>query len=660
MAGDIGIEESVVVLPPTEKRELAPMRALAPVLAAAPEPTGVLHHYGPRVLIGELPQAAPPLLAEALPDVMLSPESEAPPPPAKLDLDAAGQAGLEAFELRQSSAYAAAKEARPLAGAPWDTEQGETPGCAAGAGPSTDGAPGAPLMGAPPPFTSERLVGSVAVGIIVVSGPTPDLQFSEAEYVKIVAEVQNGLGWLGSQSVGGGVSWFYDLRKVSLTTPAVSGGNWSEQEERWRNPTMEALGHTGDWQGLLDYVEEIRTNLGTRWAYCGLFTKYPVFHFGYAAAPRIVMQAPYDGWGPDNIDRVFAHETGHIFGAPDEYPESQCDCGGNFGIFGRPNANCANCGPGIECLMIKNSWSMCAWTPWHLSLYWPAGLTINGNDSTPAAPSAVTFNDKLHLAWKANDPSNAIYCSASADGLTWPAGQRINQSDSTPEPPAMATFDGKLYLFWKANDPSNSIHFSASSDGVTWPAGQRINQVDSTPTALAAASFGDKLYLFWKANDPSNSIYFSASSDGVTWPAGQRINEADSTSAAVAVAEFRGRLYVFWKANDPSNTIFYSASSDGASWPAGSRINDVDSTSASPAVVNFEGWPYLFWKANDPSNKIHWSVTNDGASWPAGQQINGRDSTPMTPAPAVFRDQLNLAWTANDPSGRIYSSVYKP
>lgn len=30
------------------------------------------------------------------------------------------------------------------------------------------------------------------------------------------------------------------------------------------------------------------------------------------------------GFNPFGIDRVFAHETGHIFGAPDEYANSAC------------------------------------------------------------------------------------------------------------------------------------------------------------------------------------------------------------------------------------------------------------------------------------------------------------------------------------------------
>lgn len=74
-----------------------------------------------------------------------------------------------------------------------------------------------------------------------------------------------------------------------------------------------------------------------------------------------------DGWGPDNIDRVFAHETGHVFNAPDEYAKSGCDCGGEWGYFGTPNLNCANCADGgsVACIMRSNSWAMCKFTPGH-------------------------------------------------------------------------------------------------------------------------------------------------------------------------------------------------------------------------------------------------------------------------------------------------------
>ena len=181
-------------------------------------------------------------------------------------------------------------------------------------------------MGAP---TSSRLTGRVAVGIVIVEGPTADLKFTAAERTKVVAEVQNGLTWLGSQSSPGGISWSYDIRIVTLTTkPNAADASLAQKEARWRDPAMQQLGFATGMAGVQAYVNGLRTRLNTDWAYCAFFVKYPVGHFAYASlgGPRLVMHYANDGWGPDNIDRVFAHESGHIFGAPDEYSSSGCSC----------------------------------------------------------------------------------------------------------------------------------------------------------------------------------------------------------------------------------------------------------------------------------------------------------------------------------------------
>lgn len=142
---------------------------------------------------------------------------------------------------------------------------------------------------------------------------------------------------------------------------------------------MAAIGFSADWNGVLDYVEDIRTRFGTRWTFCGFFTKYPLSWFAYASigGPRLVMDYNNNGWGPNNIDRVFAHETGHIFGCPDEYASSGCTCGGGWGRFGVVNGNCANCAGdgGVACLMQANTFSLCGYTPSHLG--WAPQLVIN-------------------------------------------------------------------------------------------------------------------------------------------------------------------------------------------------------------------------------------------------------------------------------------------
>jgi hypothetical protein len=130
---------------------------------------------------------------------------------------------------------------------------------------------------------------------------------------------------------------------------------------------MAALGYRADFQGVRDYVAAIRRTLGTKWGYVAFFTKYPVNHFAYALKPRLVMHYGNDGWGPDNIDRVFAHETGHVFGCPDEYASSGCNCLLPAGHLREVNGNCESCAqPFVPCLMAANTWAMCQYTPVHL------------------------------------------------------------------------------------------------------------------------------------------------------------------------------------------------------------------------------------------------------------------------------------------------------
>jgi hypothetical protein len=224
--------------------------------------------------------------------------------------------------------------------------------------------------------TSAYLEGTVAVGLVLVEGPTADLQFTAAERTKIVAEVQNGLSWLATRNPAADITFSYDIQIVRIDRPVNASA--SDLEAYWRDPAMAKLGHAANFDGVWDYVDALRTRLGTRWAYCAYFTKYPVPYFAYSAigGPRLVMTYENDGWGPDNIDRVFTHESGHIFGAVDEYASAGCDCGGAFGRFKVPNGNCDACAaPVADCLMRSNSYAFCRYTPAHIG--WGAGAAGN-------------------------------------------------------------------------------------------------------------------------------------------------------------------------------------------------------------------------------------------------------------------------------------------
>lgn len=346
MAGDLPIQERLSIRRgPAGDQELRPDRK---------EPGRALHVYGERVRILEQGVGAKVEEGDGEPrdrgqDALLT------------GLTEAEALGVSAFLLRQSKGYVKAKARRPREGETWDFPQG---GCIVATPSQGKEAELAPA-GAP---TSAYLEGTVSVGVVIVEGPTAALQFTAAERTKIVAEVQNGLSFFASTNPFAGLTFFYDIRFVRLTVAADPSA--ADLEGRWRDPAMAALGFPASWAGVSQYVESLRTRFHTRWGYCAFFTRYPLFHFAYAGigGPRLVMHYDNDGWGPENIDRVFAHETGHIFMCPDEYAGSGCSCGGNWGRWGKPNSNCENCAPGggFSCIMKGNTWDTCTVTPAHL------------------------------------------------------------------------------------------------------------------------------------------------------------------------------------------------------------------------------------------------------------------------------------------------------
>lgn len=322
-------------------------------------PHRVIHRYG-RVEITVVPDDVP---GSTLPR-QLAPES----PPK--DLTETEALGLEALRLRGSSGFRAAKENRPRNGEPWDMH-----GCARPLPSLTAGAPGTAVR-AILPETSGYLEGDIAVAIMIVQGPTPALKFTQAEILKIVAEAQNGLGFFPTTNPLAGISFTFEIKNIKLTVPAAP--DEADLESRWLDPAMASLGFGPGLSGVFDYAADMRTRLGTKWAYCCFFTKYPLWHFGYAyiGGPAIIMDPANDGWGEDNIDRVLAHETGHIFGAPDEYASSLCDCEGTWGRYGVVNGNCENCAAfgGVDCLMKINDFVLCNFTPAHLG--WSPQLVL--------------------------------------------------------------------------------------------------------------------------------------------------------------------------------------------------------------------------------------------------------------------------------------------
>jgi hypothetical protein len=244
------------------------------------------------------------------------------------------------------------------------------------------------------------MVNSVAVGVVVVSGTGSGLNISDSEYQKIFQEVQKGLDFYVTSKPSANLTFVYDLRRITVSAAPCNTGdctpiNYDVCEAPWRDPALGQMGYSPDWSGVNQYVADLKTSKGTQWSYAAFFTKYPLCHFAYASlgGPRLVMNYYNDGWGVDNIHRVFAHESGHIFSAPDEYKASNCSCSGAYGNLGVPNYNCANCpGAHVSCLMDANTLELCDYSQWQIG--WNNRLLVNECIGTSGGTGGAYFEER--------------------------------------------------------------------------------------------------------------------------------------------------------------------------------------------------------------------------------------------------------------------------
>ena len=153
-------------------------------------------------------------------------------------------------------------------------------------------------------------------------------------------------------------------------------------EQQWRPAAMAALGVPGQPGGPDPRSVYCESLLHRDWGVpykprrgiIIFLTKFPTGWIAYATsvgAPSATVQVDWagdtggnfagtgvGGLGWDNLDRVVAHELGHLFGALDE--AGRCHGTDVGGPLSTPNSNCAVDNPQpVSCLMLNNSESLC-------------------------------------------------------------------------------------------------------------------------------------------------------------------------------------------------------------------------------------------------------------------------------------------------------------
>ena len=230
-----------------------------------------------------------------------------------------------------------------------------------------------PLDEANSPYRN-TLTGKIAFGSIIVSGPG-NLTISDNEKGHIYSEVMAGLDfWSNAAPQTANLNFVHYTGFVSISAvdnTVCSTLDYAACHDSFADPALQGLGFSTGQAGKDAVAQYIKERSRSDGAYIGFFSKYKQSHFAYAytGGGPLYMQYSNDGWGPDQIDRVFAHETGHVFNAPDEYTEGKCNCDRNYGegTCSEKNRNCIDCTSSqTSCIMNSNEYNICSYTKKHL------------------------------------------------------------------------------------------------------------------------------------------------------------------------------------------------------------------------------------------------------------------------------------------------------
>ena len=201
-----------------------------------------------------------------------------------------------------------------------------------------------PTPGGPPPApgwseTSSYMIGKVVVSIIfpesngAIDPSTEDWDATRLDHAQTY--VMNGLNWWAARESDAHLTLVYTSPlTVSTGYEPISHSVFPDQK-LWIGDVMTALGYPpppGEYgynAAVRNYINALRASYQTDWAVVAfvvddLNDSDNLFADGFSGyayynGPFFVITYGNDGWGPEKMDAIAAHEFGHVFWALDQY-----------------------------------------------------------------------------------------------------------------------------------------------------------------------------------------------------------------------------------------------------------------------------------------------------------------------------------------------------
>ncbi|MBT4258249.1 hypothetical protein HOD88_03655 [archaeon] len=215
---------------------------------------------------------------------------------------------------------------------------------------------------------NQYMIGSVSVIVVLPESIDGSENWTDEEIANVHNMIIEGANWWTDREPNANLEFnftFYDRVEIPEEPIENPGISW------WIPHSIDALGYiyipgeNNYYDPMHDLINDKRIEQGTDWGFIVFVADSTndddggKFADNYSAFstynldgdnPYLVMTYDNNYFGIENMNNIFAHEMGHIFGAKDEYAQSGCQCNYDGGYLNYVNENCAN-----ECLLDEPS-----------------------------------------------------------------------------------------------------------------------------------------------------------------------------------------------------------------------------------------------------------------------------------------------------------------
>lgn len=290
--------------------------------------------------------------------------------------------------------------------------------------------------------TSDQMTGTVTVALFLAeSNGLLDANLYTWTPADSAAEVSGVLGamswWSGkAPSYGQSVTFtvlVYGPSSSICSTKYEPVLHASSEVSLWVSEIMGHLGYTSgsDITRARNFDNSLIATYHTNWAFSIIDGYNPlpasdaysdgVSAWAYLNGPYMQTLFRSYSWPPQ---QVTTHETGHIFGACDEYAGA---CGCDVCSKNTLNANCESCNPAtVDCMMKANTYRLCDYTPGQIG--WQTAVAKVVVDTTVVSDPAPANNDG------GADPGETVYLTVTLANIGTAPARAVTGTMSTTDP----------------------------------------------------------------------------------------------------------------------------------------------------------------------------------------------------------------------------------